>query len=293
MSAPSSSSTTPVANLAERERAALQWAQLQKEEKSSEVSFTAPLAMSFLSSLCLSCLFLVFLPLLSACVAVVFSLQLALWTDRWDHERQEALPHAGTEHVRIVWRMSRDERECVWGVLGRYDALVSLQLGGDSGYAGVECPMELDDLSLLLSDCPLPLEHVRLLFLQRISSLNDGWLRALSQVGCGPSLTSLTLSCECVALALLLPCSRGRLAACFSPLALCASVSVRVCGTPPWGNGPCDGSFTPCLALRAGRHQASTLNQTSQRRRPASHDGRRASRAVTRRVRAQRDIADS
>lgn len=123
---------------------------------------------------------------------------LFLWTDRWDHERRERCTHAGSRHVRVLWGMSEDQRKGLW--MRRDARLSSLELGGDSHIMeGVRCPMQADELWLLLPDRPLPLQGVCSLFLQRIPGMDDAWLQELVRRGCGSrSLTSLTLAGECL-----------------------------------------------------------------------------------------------
>ena len=86
----------------------------------------------------------------------------------------------------------------VWELLGKCDPLVSLEPGGHwSPRSGVPCPLDLQELWMLLPGRPRPLQDVRLLFLQNVTCVDDDWFRAMAHGGCGPLLTSLNLSSEC------------------------------------------------------------------------------------------------
>lgn len=135
-----------------------------------------------------------------------FLVQLSLWVDRWDEGEGKEVHHPGSKHVRTLWGMDRGKRVQVWRTLGRYDELEVLELGGEAGKdkewregtrwveEGIKCPLDVDELSLMLPDRHIPLAGLRELRLHRgLSELNKSWLRALVRAGCGPNLTSLSL----------------------------------------------------------------------------------------------------
>lgn len=126
--------------------------------------------------------------------------QLSLWINRWDNALVEEETHEGAKHVRVLWFMPKHTREKVLGALVQSNCdvpLVSLELGGRRVAIGdpVECPMQAEELWLLLPD-HLPLKALQCLFLQQIRHMDDTWLRALAQGGCGACLTSLSLCRE-------------------------------------------------------------------------------------------------
>ena len=124
-------------------------------------------------------------------------LQLSLWVERWDETGRKDIENPNAEHVRVLWRMERDKRVRVWRRLGRFEEVTELELGGE--HDGRECPMDMEELFMLLPEGELALAGVRGLLLGWCANnVDDGFLRALASAGCGENLTSLTLQCGCL-----------------------------------------------------------------------------------------------
>lgn len=96
--------------------------------------------------------------------------------------------------MRTVWQMARDKRVQAWEALGRFDELQVLLLGGD---LMDECPLDLEELRLLLPLGQDALRGLRHLALKETGVLGDDVLFALAGQGCGGELTSLSLD-SCV-----------------------------------------------------------------------------------------------
>lgn len=98
------------------------------------------------------------------------------------------------EFVRLLWRMDSVKREEAWNILGRFQEVVELELGGDERR---QCPLDVDELFMFLPEGEGSLSGLRELFLWRCANnTNDAFLQALASAGCGENLTSLTLQCE-------------------------------------------------------------------------------------------------
>ena len=108
-------------------------------------------------------------------------------------EGKKKVKNPDAEHVRTLWRMDRDKRVRVWRNLEPFDKLEVLELGGE--FEGIKCPLEPDELSLLLPNGSHPLADVHELRLYHgMSEWGGGeWLCSLADAGCGANLTSLTL----------------------------------------------------------------------------------------------------
>ena len=108
---------------------------------------------------------------------------------------------ADTPHVRCLWTMSKEKRVLLWEKLQSQLQLRDLGLGGEID--GKRCVVDDEELAIL---CPHgSLHELQQLLLHTAIRLKDSGLRALALAGCGPQLTSLTLSCEFV-LMILVPC---------------------------------------------------------------------------------------
>ena len=93
----------------------------------------------------------------------------------------------------------------VWRRLGRFEEVEELDLGGEPSWKGIQCPMDKEELFLLLPEGEGALAGLRVLFLWWCANMVDyDFLRALASAGCGEKLTSLTLWCECLFLLLCL-----------------------------------------------------------------------------------------
>ena len=124
-----------------------------------------------------------------------FFLQLSFWMERWDETGRQEIKNPDAEHVRVLWRMERDKRVHVWRRLGRFQEPEKLHLGGE--YL-CECPLDAEELLLLLPEGAGALAGLRVLILWRCASqVNNDFLRALASAGCGENLTWLSLSCGC------------------------------------------------------------------------------------------------
>ena len=122
---------------------------------------------------------------------ICFPPQLPLWLERWNEVEGEMVENPDAEHVSALWRMDRDKRVQVWGRLGRFPGVEELELGGEYR---CECPMDKEELFMLLLEGEGSLAGLRVLFLcWSEDQVDDGFLRALVSAGCGEKLTSLTL----------------------------------------------------------------------------------------------------
>ena len=122
-------------------------------------------------------------------------LQLSLWVELVDEVKRKLDKNPDAEHVRVLWRMERSKRVHVWRRLGRFLEPEELHLGGE--YL-CECPLDVEELLLLLPEGAGALAGLRVLILWRCASqVNNDFLRALASAGCGENLTWLSLSCGC------------------------------------------------------------------------------------------------
>lgn len=104
------------------------------------------------------------------------------------------LKNPQAEHVRVLWRMKKDMRAQMWRSLGRFEEVTELELGGESG---CECPMDHEELLMLLPEGRKVLEGLRGLVLRWCSrKLDDAFLEALHSASCGAKLAWLTLWSE-------------------------------------------------------------------------------------------------
>lgn len=185
-SSPSSSSAACVEEalpcFSHEEQTALQWALGEREREPTKVSCVAVVA-------CCQLLFW----LVMICALLLF-LQLRLWVERLDVREVETTQNLNAEHVRLLWRMDRDKRVQVWRELGRFQEVTKVELGGELGCL---CPMDVEELLMLLPEGAGALSGLRTLFLRWYVNQVDSGLHALSSAGCGENLTSLTLWSEC------------------------------------------------------------------------------------------------
>ena len=114
--------------------------------------------------------------------------------ERWDEAERQTVKNPDAEHVRALWRMGREKRVQVWRRLGRFEEVEELELGGEYR---CECPLDKEELSMLLPEGECSLARLRLLFLWWCEDqVDDGFLRALASAGCGKNITFLTLRSE-------------------------------------------------------------------------------------------------
>ena len=100
----------------------------------------------------------------------------------------------------------------VWRRLGRFEEVEELDLGGEPSWKGIQCPMDKEELFLLLPEGEGALAGLRVLFLWWCANMVDyDFLRALASAGCGEKLTSLHLGGECCCLPVcdLMVCGSG------------------------------------------------------------------------------------
>ena len=120
--------------------------------------------------------------------------------ERWDEAGREEIENPDAEHVLVLWRMDRTKRVQVWRGLGLFVEVEELELGGEPAWkGGIECPMDKEELFMLLPEGEGVLAGLQNLFLCWCARLvDDDFLRALVSAGCGKNLTSLTLLSECL-----------------------------------------------------------------------------------------------
>ena len=116
----------------------------------------------------------------------------------WDAVEMNLVKNPDAEHVRVLWRMNRDKRVQVWRRLGRFEEVEELELGGERSWQGAKCPMDKEELFMLLPEGEGALAGLRMLFLWHCAEqVDDDFLLALTSAGCGEKLTSLDLLSEC------------------------------------------------------------------------------------------------
>ena len=114
----------------------------------------------------------------------------------WDEVRGKTVVSPDAEHVRVLWRMEKDKRVQMWERLGPFGEVTELELSGD--FIGNKCPMDEEELFMLLPEGQEALAGLRTLFLWFCGDqVGDGFLNALVFAGCGRNLTSLSLRCGC------------------------------------------------------------------------------------------------
>ena len=73
----------------------------------------------------------------------------------------------------------------VWRLLGKFDRVEELELS--------DSPMDLEELRMLLPEGKEALKELQVVYLAGMKAMDDEWLRALADAGCGRVLTSLVL----------------------------------------------------------------------------------------------------
>ena len=115
-------------------------------------------------------------------------MQLVLRMQSYDWEKKKWKDAPERKHVVALWQMERVKRMEVWRELVMGEKLEELVLDGVSR---VKCPLDLEELSMLLPEGEDALQEMRVLVLTCTKNLTDEALRWLSDRGCGGNLTHM------------------------------------------------------------------------------------------------------